>query len=128
MKKLSPYMIIALSYIGLILLGAILLFLPISHQANQSLDFLDALFTSTSAVTITGLSPVADLSLVLSPFGKTILIILVQIGGLSIVTLSVFVMFLIGAKIGISNRVLIKENLNSNDLSGMVKLVIRIVL
>lgn len=128
MKKLSPYMIIALSYIGLIIIGAILLFLPISHQANQSLNFLDALFTSTSAVTITGLSPVADLSLVLSPFGKTILIILVQIGGLSIVTLSVFVMFLIGAKIGISNRVLIKENLNSNDLSGMVKLVIRIVL
>lgn len=128
MKKISPYIIIVLSFLSIILIGGILLILPISKQAQGHLSFVDALFVSTSAVTITGLSPVADLSVLLSPFGKVVLGILIQIGGLSVITISVFVMYLIGAKIGLSNRILIKESFNQTSLSGMVKLVKKIIL
>ena len=123
MKKISPYIIIVLSFLSIIFVGGILLILPISKQAQGHLSFVDALFVSTSAVTITGLSPVTDLSVLLSPFGKVVLGILIQIGGLSVITISVFVMYLIGAKIGLSNRILIKESFNQTSLSGMVKLV-----
>src|SRR5690554_2192299 len=127
MKKVSPYVVIALSFLSIIVIGTILLWLPISQQEEGSLSFVNALFISTSAVTITGLSPVTSLAATLSIFGKIVLAILIQIGGLSVVTLSVFIMYLIGAKIGITNRILIKESFNQNSLSGMVKLVIRIV-
>ncbi|OED27233.1 hypothetical protein A9268_04595 [Acholeplasma laidlawii] len=128
MKKISPYIIIVLSFLSIILIGGILLILPISKQAQGHLSFVDALFISTSAVTITGLSPVANLSTLLSPFGKVVLGILIQIGGLSVITISVFVMYLIGAKIGLSNRILIKESFNQTSLSGMVKLVKKIII
>lgn len=127
MRKLSPYIIIVLSFIFLILIGTLLLMLPFSTESNN-LRSIDSLFLSTSAVTITGLSPIADLASNLTTFGKFVLAILIQIGGLSIVTLSVFIMLLIGSKIGITNRVLIKESLNQNNLSGMVRLVKKIVL
>lgn len=128
MRKLSPYVIIVLSFLSIILMGAILLILPVSKADGGHLSFVDALFVSTSAVTVTGLSPVGNISLLLSPFGKVVLGSLIQIGGLSVVTISVFLMYLIGAKIGLSNRILIKESFNQNSLSGMVKLVKKIIL
>lgn len=128
MKKISPYLIIVVSFLSLILLGSVLLYLPISKTGEGSLSFIDAFFTATSAVTITGLSPVSDLSVTLTLFGKIVLTFLIQIGGLSVVTFSVFVMYLIGAHIGINNRILIKEAFNQENLSGMVKLVIKIVI
>lgn len=128
MKKISPYLIIILSFFTLILIGSLLLYLPISKIDRKGLSFIDAFFVSTSAVTITGLSPIANLSATLTIFGKIVLAILIQIGGLSIVTFSVFIMYLIGANIGISNRVLIKESFNENYLDGKVKLVIKIVI
>lgn len=128
MKKLSPYLIIILSFLTIIVIGSLLLALPVATKTNESLPFIDSFFIATSAVTITGLSPITNLSVVLSPFGKVILAILIQVGGLSVVTLSVFILILLGAKIGISNRLLIKESLNQNHLSGLVRLVIKIVL
>ncbi len=127
MKQKSPYLIIVLSFVLLILIGTILLYLPIS-QTNNDISFLDAYFLSTSAVTITGLSPLSNLSESLTLFGKIVLILLVQLGGLSIITISVFVMLLLGLKIGIKDRFLIKESLNQNSLKGLVKLVKKIVL
>ncbi len=127
MKQKSPYLIIVLSFVLLILIGTILLYLPIS-QNNNDISFLDAYFLSTSAVTITGLSPLSNLSESLTLFGKIVLILLVQLGGLSIITISVFVMLLLGLKIGIKDRFLIKESLNQNSLKGLVKLVKKIVL
>lgn len=128
MKKVSPYLIIVASFLSLILVGTILLFLPISQASRGVLNFVDSFFLATSAVTNTGLSPVADLSVTLTLFGKIVLIVLVQIGGLSVVTFSVFIMYLIGVNIGIGDRVLIKETFNQDNLSGMVKLVKRIVI
>lgn len=122
-RQLSPFIIILLSFIGLILTGTILLFLPFSTTVNESLKFIDAFFLSTSAVTITGMSTVNNLNMVLSPFGKIVMALLMKIGGLSVITISVFIMYLIGVKIGISNRFLLKESLNSPSVKGMVRLV-----
>ena len=127
-RRISPYLIIVSSFLLIILMGSLLLLLPISKKEGEVLKFIDAFFISTSAVTITGLSPLSNLAAILSPFGKVVVAILIQIGGLSVVTLSVFVMYLIGAKIGITNRILIKESFNQNSLSGMVKLVVKIVI
>lgn len=127
MKKISPYVIIVLSFLSIIIIGSIFLILPISKQDGGHLSFVDAFFVSTSAVTITGLSPVSNLSTLLSPFGKVVLGVLIQVGGLSVVTISIFIMYLIGAKIGLSNRILIKESFNQTSLSGMVKLVKKII-
>lgn len=127
-KHLSPFFLIVLSFLSLIVIGSILLFLPISTTAGNSISYMDSLFLSTSAVTITGLVPIADLSTTLSVFGKYILAILIQLGGLGIITLTMFVMIVIGAKIGISNRMLLKENLNVNSLAGVVSLIKKIIL
>lgn len=122
-KSLSPYLIIILSFLVLIVFGTILLLLPFATNNGFSLKIDDALFLSTSSVTITGMSTIDNLNSVLSPFGKIVVTLLVKVGGLSVITLSVFIMFIIGAKIGISNRILIKENLNQLTLKGVVKLV-----
>ncbi|OQC10622.1 MAG: Ktr system potassium uptake protein B [Tenericutes bacterium ADurb.Bin087] len=127
-RKMSPYLIIVLSFLSVIIIGALLLSLPFAKQEGATLSFLDALFIATSAVTITGLSPIHNISITLSLFGKIVLGFLVQIGGLGVITLSVFVMILIGMKIGISERVLLQTNLNSPSLGGVVKLIKNIVL
>jgi len=127
-RKMSPYLIIVLSFLTVILIGAILLFLPISTFEGARLSFLNALFIATSAVTITGLSPITNLSITLTLFGKIILGILVQVGGLGVITLSVFVMIVIGARIGIRDRILLHTDLNSPSLSGVVNLIRKIVL
>lgn len=127
-KQISPYLLIVLSFLTLVILGSLLLVLPISSVSGSRLSFIDALFIATSAVTITGLTPIVTLSTTLTLFGKISLALLIQLGGLGIITLSVFVMILIGAKIGISNRVLIKENLNSPSMAGVVKLIRKIVI
>lgn len=128
MKKLSPYPIIVGSYLLIIFLGTILFLLPISYTEGNNLNFVDSFFLSTSATTITGLFPTPDTANILSSFGKVVLAVLIQIGGLSIVTLSIFIMYLIGVRIGIANRILIRESFSQDSLSGMVRLVKRIVI
>ncbi|HOE54366.1 MAG TPA: potassium transporter TrkG [Bacilli bacterium] len=127
-KKMSPYLIIVLSFLSVIIIGALLLSLPFAKQEGVTLSFLDTFFISTSAVTITGLSPIHNLSTTFSVFGKVVIALLTQIGGLGIITLSVFVMILIGMKIGISNRVLLQTNLNSPSMAGVVNLIKKIVI
>lgn len=101
--------------------------LPISIQKGQKLAWVDAFFTSTSAVCVTGLSPI-NVGMVLSKFGQVVLALLIQIGGIGFVTFAVFVMIMLGMKIGISERKLLKEALNQNSHQGLVKLVIRIII
>ncbi|VEU80176.1 Ktr system potassium uptake protein B [Haploplasma axanthum] len=96
--------------------------MPISTK-DKGLDIADAFFISTSSVTITGLSTISNLANTLSLFGKIVLLLLIQIGGLSVITISVFFMSVIGVKIGIDNRLLVKETLNQKSLSGIVRLV-----
>ncbi|CCV64844.1 Trk system potassium uptake protein TrkG [Alteracholeplasma palmae J233] len=126
--KMTPYMIIALSFFTVIILGTILLKLPITLKEHGSLSWIDAFFTSTSLITITGLTPVLDLGSSFTIFGKVVIACMIQIGGLSVLTLTVYIMTLIGSKIGFNNRAILKESLNQNSLQGLVKLVKRIIM
>ncbi|MGD9887229.1 MAG: TrkH family potassium uptake protein [Bacilli bacterium] len=122
-KKISPYIVIILGFVGLILIGSALLLLPIATYDNVSLTFIDALFTATSAVCVTGLSAVPTLAGTFTLFGKIIIALLIEIGGLGFVTIVIFLFTLLGLKIGMQDRFLIKESLNQNSLKGMVRLV-----
>lgn len=117
-KFLTPGRIIAVGFALLILLGTVLLCLPISHQPGEHLSWIDALFTATSGVCITGLSSVVC-STVLSPFGQAVLLLLIQIGGMGITTLGVGIILLTGKKIGIRERTLIKESMNQPSFQGI---------
>lgn len=92
----DPSRILVLSFLGIILLGAILLALPVSAE-KKSVPFIDALFTSTSAVCVTGLATI-DVGKEFSLFGEIVLLSLIQIGGLGIMTLSIIFMLMAGKK------------------------------
>ncbi len=126
-KHLSPLLVIVLSFLALITVGAILFRLPISAQEGKTLSWIDSWFLSASGVCVTGLSPVTDLSATLSIFGKIVLMVLMQIGGLGIVTIAVYILVLLGVKIGITERYVVREALNQNGLGGIIRLVRSII-
>ena len=97
MRKQRPLPVeinLAFGFLGMILVGALLLYLPVSHQEGQDMSFLDSLFLSTSGVCVTGLTPV-DISRTLSTFGSTVLMILFQIGGLGYAVIAALLLGLI---------------------------------
>ena len=93
-RRLPVEINLALGFMCMILIGAVLLYLPISHQEGQSMSFLDSLFLSTSGVCVTGLTPV-DISRTLSVFGSTVLMVLFQIGGLGYAVIAALLLGLI---------------------------------
>ena len=127
MRKVSPYLKIVLTFLIVILIGTFLLMLPIS-MVEGHLNFVDALFMSTSAVCVTGLSVIPNISLEVSLFGKIVLGFLIEIGGLSFITIATFFIVILGGKIGINDRFLLKESLNQDSLRGIVALVKKIIL
>lgn len=126
-KKIHPYMIIIFSFLCVILIGTLFLALPISSVSGKTFGFIDSLFMATSATCVTGLATV-NLANEMTIFGKIIMCILMEIGGLSIITIGVFIFSILGAKIGVSNRFLIKEALNQNSVKGIVSLVRKIII
>lgn len=126
-SQIGPPKMMILGFATVILVGALLLMLPISAQSRYSSSFLDCLFTATSAVCVTGLT-VVDTSIHWSTFGKTIIIFLIQIGGLGFMTVSTFMAFILKKKVNLRQRVLIKEQLNELQLSGVVLLVKKILI
>lgn len=125
-KLLNPYIIILLSFLSVILLGAGLLVLPFANQDGAWGNFVNALFTSSSAIAVTGLS-VYDLSVQFSFFGQLVIILLMIIGGLGIITIFSFFTVLLGKKIGIMERYILKEALNLNSMNGVIIFIKRIV-
>ncbi|WP_195953006.1 TrkH family potassium uptake protein [Clostridium saudiense] len=121
-KKIKPGRIIVLGFLIVILLGTILLMLPISINEGENISFIDALFTSTSAVCVTGLIAI-DTADTFTVFGKTVVALLIQIGGLGVTSVGVGFIMLLKKKIGIKERTLIKESMNLDSLKGVVKLV-----
>lgn len=121
MTRLSPARVMVLGFAGIIFIGAILLNLPISSNTGESIGFLDALFTSTSAVCVTGLV-VVDTGTYWSEFGQTVIIMLIQIGGLGFMTIATMFALISKKKINLKERLLIQESLNQFDLSGVVSL------
>lgn len=127
-KKIHPYIYIIMTFLIVILAGTILLSLPISTSSGKSMGFIDSLFMSTSSVCVTGLSVMpSGCSSGLSIFGKIVLVILMEIGGLSFITIAVFFFTILGAKIGVSNKFLLRESLNQNSVKGITSLVVRII-
>ena len=127
LKKIHPYVKIIFTFVSVILIGTLLLALPISSNSGKSLGFVDSLFTATSATCVTGLS-VTSITTELTVFGKVVMIILMEIGGLSFITITVFFFTIVGAKIGLSNRFLLREQLNQSSVEGLIGLVKRIVI
>ena len=123
---LSPGQMMVAGFGFLILLGAVLLTSPLSSANGTSTSFIDALFTATSAVCVTGLV-VVDTSIHWSIFGKVVIILLIQVGGLGFMTLGTLVALIFGKKINLRQRILIKEALNQDELSGSVKLIKRVL-
>lgn len=125
-KKLSPPQIIALSFLLITLVGGVLLSLPISHRQGIDVPVLDAFFTSVSAVCVTGLVTLTT-SATWNWFGKLIILILIQIGGLSLVTVLAFFMINIGKKVSLKNRLTIQTAFNYSSLGGMVRMVLLVI-
>ena len=118
---LSPNQILVLGFLILILVGTLLLHMPIAAHDRQSIAWIDALFTATSATCVTGLI-VLDTGSDFSVFGQWIILILFQIGGLGIMTFSTMFAFLLGRKISLRQRLLIQESLNQFSIGGLVRL------
>ena len=114
----SEIRIIIYSFFTLILLGAVLLMLPYSH--NGHLSFIDALFTSTSAVCVTGLI-VKDTPVDFTVFGQSVILVLIQIGGLGYMTAVTFLAVMRRQKIGHRDRLILKESLNYPGMDGLVR-------
>ncbi len=125
-SKLHPTQIIIFGFLALIVLGAVLLSLPIASASGKSIRLVDAFFTSTSAVCVTGLV-VVDTGTAFTLFGQIVILFLIQIGGLGFMTITSFVFVLIGKRITLGERMIIKEALNEFNLSGLVKMVLKIL-
>lgn len=122
LKKLSPGRIIALGFAAVILIGSGLLMLPCSVQEGQDIRYIDALYTSTSAVCVTGLIAI-DPGTAFTPIGRTFLAMLIQIGGLGVTTVGAGVMLAMGKKIDLKGRNLIQEAGNLENGRGTVRFV-----
>lgn len=122
----TPAQVLVTGFAGLILIGAILLWLPISHEPGKTLSFVDALFTATSAVCVTGLI-VVDTATTFSLFGEIVLMLLIQSGGLGIMTLSALMFLLMGRRIGLQERLMMQEALGSFSIAGVVRLTRSII-
>jgi len=120
--KLSPAQILVAGYFTVILTGTILLSLPMATTAAGSLGFIDSLFTSTSATCVTGLI-VVNTSSAFTVFGQVVIMLLIQIGGLGIMSMSTLMAFLIGKKISLKERLVIQQDLNQFGISGLVRLI-----
>lgn len=128
MRHLPPPAVLALLYGVLIVLGALVLMLPVS--TTVPIRFIDAMFTATSAVTVTGLA-VIDTELGLTFFGQVVLITLVQLGGLGLMTFAVLIMAALGLQVGLGQEVYLREDLkltSMHRLGQMSSNVFRIVL
>ena len=124
---LSTTQIILLSFLVTILIGSVLLALPISSANSKSVPYLDALFTATTATCVTGLVTLPTVS-TWSLFGQIIILLLIQIGGLGIITIMSGLMLLLNKKMGIGDRLLIQDAFNLNTMSGLAKFVKNVLL
>ena len=120
-RKLNATQIIAIVFALLIALGTALLMLPISSRSGVSCGFRPALFTATSATCVTGLS-LFDTYTQWSGFGQTVIICLIQIGGLGFMSVATMVVFLLRRKVGLKQRLLMAQALSLNDMEGVVRL------
>lgn len=126
---IRPVAIIALSFLLVVFIGSIFLVLPIAHNEGANVTYLDALFTSTSCTCVTGLVSIEEgAGASFSLFGRIILAILIQLGGLGVTTLAVMFFLIASRKLTFSEQSLIKENWNLNSLRGIKSIFFQVLL
>ncbi|MCQ2010387.1 TrkH family potassium uptake protein [Sporolactobacillus sp. STSJ-5] len=117
----NPPLLLVLIFLAFVIVGCFMLKLPIA--TTHSISWIDAFFISTSAATVTGLAPI-DPSTTFTMFGKTVIMLLIQIGGLGIMSFAVFFVILLGGKVSIRQRQLMQEALNQPSFGGVIRLVV----
>lgn len=126
-RSIHPGTLLALSFLLVITLGTFFLSLPVSSAKEGSLSFMQALFTSVSATCVTGLSLI-DAGQDLSRFGQVMLLLLIQTGGLGLMTLSTFFLLSMGRRTSLRERMILQSSFNEEGLQGLQKLTMRVVL
>ena len=119
-QKLSSSQIILFGFAGVILMGTLLLLLPFATNSGQSASFWDALFTSTSAVCVTGLI-VQDTATYWSGFGQTVILLLIQIGGMGVITVAAAITMVSGKKISLMQRSTMQDAISAPQVGGIVR-------
>lgn len=125
--RLSPFQVIFLLYLSGAVFASILLLLPAAHKPGVDISFIDAIFVAVSALSVTGLTPVSTVD-TFSTTGYFFILLILQVGGVGIMTFSSMVWLLFGKRIGMRERQLIMADQNRTDLSGLVKLMREIFL
>ena len=120
--KMNPVQVLALGFALVILLGSLLLMLPIATLSGKPTPFIDALFISTSSVCVTGLVTV-DTATHWNYFGKTVIMGLIQIGGLGFMSFATIAAVFMGKKLGLRDRLLMQEAYNALNLQGIIRMV-----
>lgn len=124
--KFSPARILVTGFALIILLGSFLLMLPMSNANGESLRFIDALFTATSATCVTGLV-VVDTGTHFTVFGQVILLCLIQVGGLGFMTMATLFAFMLKKRISLKERLILQEALNQGSIEGIVRLIRKVI-
>lgn len=127
LSRLSPPQLIALSFAFTILLGAALLWLPLAHEPGKTLTFVQALFMATSCVCVTGLA-VVDPGSTFNIFGELVMVLLIQVGGLGIITLGTLFALALRRRVGVQDRIHAAQQVSATSLGSAVSLVRAIVL
>lgn len=125
--KLSTTQMIMLSFLVAIFAGSLLLSLPISSANGESVPYIDALFTATTATCVTGLVTLPTVS-TWSVFGQIVILVLIQVGGLGIITIMSGIMISLHKKMGLADRMLIQDAFNLNTLSGLIRFIKKVLL
>ena len=123
----KPERVLALGFFLVIVVGTLLFLLPISTVERQTMGLLNAMFTATSAVCVTGLVT-TDVGNTFSMFGQVILLILIQVGGLGFMAFAALFMVTLGKRISLRNRLLLSESMSQTSLQGMVRMVLELTL
>ena len=121
-QSTSAFQTIIVSFLCIILVGTLLLLLPFATKEGNTTTFFDALFTSVSATCVTGLT-VKDTATHWTVFGQAVILLLVQIGGMGVITISVGLVGLTGKKIGLRERSIMQESISAPQLGGIVKFI-----
>ncbi|MBQ9841544.1 MAG: potassium transporter KtrB [Clostridia bacterium] len=124
--SLSTTQIILLSFLMVILAGSLLLSLPFSSADGRGVPYIDALFTATTATCVTGLVTVTTAT-AWSPFGQVVILLLIQIGGLGVITVVSWLLLLMHRRLGLRDNLLLQDAFNLNSLSGLSHFVKRVV-
>ena len=123
----NPYRLLAFSFLGVMIIGTLLLMLPMASAQGQTTALVDAAFTAVSCVSVTGLTTV-DTYYHWSLFGKIVMVILIQLGGLGIVSFTTIIALLLGKRVGLKNRVLLSEDVGQDGMTGLLHITKKLTL